>query len=316
MKGAFACFVVFLASVVGALAQGGAQSQYTIRPDDVLRIQVYGEQQINVEVPVGQDGNVSAPFVGSFHAEGKTPAQLEVELRQAYIDKLRLRDPKVSVNFARYRALRASIGGAVQRAGQYDFRPGDTILTLIHEGGDVLPAGSGNPADLHRAMLHRRGSEEAIPIDLNAMLLRGDLSQNYELQDGDQLLVPTDRKGFISILGFIQRPGQYAYREPMSLSDAISIAGGEIPQRSMMSKVKILREVPTSPGSFMQIEANFVQYLNKGDISQNVKLQPGDMVYVPATKTPDWNQVASLVNSAFYIQNLLRGGFFGLKLFH
>lgn len=311
MKAALATLFLLL-TMAFAVAQQGADSTYTIRPDDVLRIQVYGEQQVNsIEIPVGEDGNISAPFVGLIKAEGKTSSQLESELTDLYKARLRLRDPKVSVTFVRYRPLTASVGGAVGRPGRFDFRRGDRILTLISLGGDPV-AGA---ADLHRAKLHRKGSEEVIPIDLFAMLRRGDLSQNYELQDGDELEVPVDPKNQVNVLGFVQRPGRFVFQEPMTLADALSQAGGEIPLRSMMSSVRVLREQPGAPGTFIQIKSNMVRYWSQGDATQNIELQAGDFVYVPPTRSPDLNTVANTVNAAFFIQNLLRNGIFGLRLF-
>src|ERR1700759_2995935 len=112
MKAALATLFLLLLNIA-AFAQTPTPTTYLIRQDDILRIQVYGEPQVNVEVTVGEDGNVNAPFVGSLRAVGRTPAELEADLTQAYITKLRLRDPKVSVTFSRYAPLRAWVGGAV-----------------------------------------------------------------------------------------------------------------------------------------------------------------------------------------------------------
>lgn len=314
MKATLTFIVVLMVSALG-FAQGSDVRTYRIQVDDVLRIQVYGEPQINaVEVPVAQDGTISAPFVGTIKAEGKTTAELEAELRDAYKDKLRLRDPKVSITFSQFHPYRAFIGGAIQKPGQYLFRPGDTILTLIHQGGDPIEG----LADQHRAILRRKGSEEAIPIDLFAMLRKGDTSQNYELQDGDDLEVPADAKSQIKVIGFVQRPSQYAYREPMTLADALSQAGGEVPGRSQMSKVSILRELPAAPGTFVQIKCDFVRYVTKGDSTQNIELQPGDLIYVPAVKfgAADISTAANFVNAAFLFENFFRNGLFGFRFFH
>jgi protein involved in polysaccharide export with SLBB domain len=306
MKAALATIVLLLLSIA-ALAQTANTRTYRIKPDDILRIQVYGEAQVNAEIPVGQDGNISAPFVGTIRAEGKTTSELEADLTEAYKQRLRLRDPKVSVTFARYKPIRASIGGGVARPGQYELRGGDTILTLVSLGGDPVEG----IADLHRASLHRKNTQEKIPIDLYSMLRKGDLSQDYEIEDGDVLEVPVDvSRNSIKVLGFVQRPNQYTFREPMTLADAISQAGGEISGRSMMSQIRVTREVPGAPGTFMQIKTNFVRYTNEGDASQNIELRPGDLIYVPATKwsTADINTAANIVNSLFFIQNILRGG--------
>lgn len=308
MKAALAT-IVFLLSSMAAIAQT-TPVNYKIHVDDVLRIQVYGEAQVNVEVPVSADGYVSAPFVGSLKAEGRTTSDLEKDLVALYQAKLRIREPKVSVTFAVIHAYRAFIGGAVNRPGQYQFRPGDTILSLVHQGGDPLSDGQ---SEEHRAYLTRKGSDESIPIDLFAMLRKGDLSQNYELQDGDDLEIPP-ANNLINVAGFVQRPGPIVYREPMTLADAISGAGGEIPTKSRMSKVTILRQRTGAPGQYQLIKADFVRYV-KGDATQNIELQPKDFIYVPATNTPDLNTVANTINAAFLFQNFLRGGFLGFKLF-
>lgn len=310
MKAALAT-ILFLVCCVCALAQDATDKTYRIHVDDVLRIQLYGEQQVNVDVPVGQDGNIVAPFVGTVKAEGRTTSEVEAELTKAYQLKLRLRDPKVSVGFAQIHPTRAFVGGAVRNPGQYLFRPGDTILSLLHQAGDPVIDG----ADLRRSILYRKDSPEGIPIDLYSMLRRGDLSQNYELQEGDKLEVPVDTTSQIKVLGYVQRPGLYPFREPMTLADVISAAGGEIPNRSMMSQTRIIREVPGAPGSFQEIRPNIVNYWSKGDATQNVELRAGDLVYVPATKTPDFAMISSMVNSAFFIDSLFRNGLFGFRFF-
>jgi polysaccharide biosynthesis/export protein len=311
MKAALATLVLLLLSIATMAQTPPGPKVNKIQIDDVLRIQVYGETQINaIEVPVTEDGYVSAPFVGSLLALGKTPGELETELVALYKAKLRIRDPKVSVTFAQIHPYRAFVSGAVQRPGQYQFRPGDTLLTLVAQGGDPVDGA----ADLHRAVLTHKGSEEGIPIDLYALLRKADYSQNYELQDGDKLEIPSDSRNTVQVLGFVQRPGSLVFREPMTLADAISGAGGEIPTKSMLSRVTIQRELPGSPGSFAIIKANFVAY-EHGDSTQNVLLYPHDFIFVPATNTPDINTVANTINAAFLFQNFLRGGLFGFR-FH
>jgi len=283
-------------------------STYLIRRDDVLRIDVYGEQQATAEATVGEDGYISAPFVGMVRAEGRTTADLVKDLTKLYMDNLRLRDPKVSVTFSHYAPQRAWVGGAVGHPGEFDFRPGDTIVNLIHDAGD--PTDLGNQ---HRAVLHRKGIAEGIPVDLYNILRRGDLTQNYALEDGDVLEIPIDTKNQISVTGYVQHPGPLAYREPMTLADAIVESGGEIQGKSRLSRIVIMREKPGAPGTFEQIQPDFVAY-EHGDATQNVLLQPHDFIYVPATNTPDLAAITNLVSSIFYIDSVLRSGFFGLKI--
>ena len=200
-RSAFILLVLFATALVHyALGQEGT---YRLKPEDVLRIQVYGEQQINALIPIGRDGNISAPFVGIIRAEGKTTSELEAELVIEYQKKLQIKRPIVSVTIDHYREVRATVVGAVLRPSTYTMRPGDTIFTLIGQGGGA----PNDRADRKRATLRHAKWRELIPIDLYAMLLKGDTSQNYEIEDGDELNIPEATNNRIVVLGTVlQRP--------------------------------------------------------------------------------------------------------------
>ncbi|RYG74149.1 hypothetical protein EON77_11880 [bacterium] len=246
--------------------------------------------------------------MGTLRAGGRTTAELEADLYELYVKRLKLRNPIVSVTVTRFRELRASVGGFVNRPGQFPIRDGDTLITLLNLGGGPVP----DRADLRRATLRRAGTNELIPIDLYAMLIRGDTSQNYEIQDGDELSVPEETINRVIVLGAVQRQGYYPYKEPMTLADAIALAGGEIPLKSRFSRTEIIRRQTGDPTKFIRIRADFVAFVKRGDSTQNVLLQPGDTVVVPQTNTPDFNQISAFVNTIFVIDSL--GGLFGLRL--
>jgi protein involved in polysaccharide export with SLBB domain len=305
--------IIIWVSLLGVLASTAFaqksfdEKTYKLKPEDVLRIQVFNQQQIGADIPVGIDGYIGAPFVGNLRVEGKTVSEVESLLYQLYVSKLKLRDPIISVSIISYRKLKANVTGMVQRSTEFFFRPGDTVMTLYSAGGGEVP----DQSDMRKATLRRQGSKELIPIDLYAMVVLGDNSQNFELQDGDILDVPREQKNRILVLGAIKAPGLYPYRETMRLQDAIGIAGGEIRYLSMFSKTFILRELPGRPGEYLRINANFVKYIKGGDFAQNVKLMPGDLVYIPETNTPDATQLQSIVNTAFVLNTF--SSFFGLK---
>ncbi len=306
--------IFILVSLLGILAssllaQGSFDEKaYKLKPEDIVRIQVFNQQQIGADIPVGIDGYIGAPFVGNIRVEGKTVSEVEIELYKLYVSKLKLRDPIVSVSIISYRKLKANVTGAVQRSTEFYFRPGDTVMTLYSASGGEVP----DSTDLRKATLRRQGSKELVPIDLYAMTVLGDNSQNFELKDGDILDIPREQKNRILVLGAIRAPGLYPYRETMRLQDAIGIAGGEIRYLSRFSKCFILRELPGRPGEYLRINADFVKYIKSGDYAQNVKLMPGDLVYIPETNTPDATQLQSIVNSAFVLNTF--SSFLGVKL--
>ena len=286
---------ILLTASALAMAQNGT---YRIQPEDILRIQVYNQADINQLLPVGPDGNISAPFIGTIRAEGKTTGELEAELAEAYKSKLGLRDPIVSVTIEQYRRIRATITGQVLQPGIYEMKPGDTIITLYTRGGGQM---RDNSTDLRRATLRRKGTMEVIPIDLYAMLVNADMSQNYEVQDGDELIIPEEQNNRVILIGRVQAPGAYPWKESMTLMDAIAMGRGEIEYRSKLSEVKVFRAVPGRPGEWVQIEANLVRFMNNGESAQNIRLRPGDIIEVPDSGNINFSQVNSIANILFIL---------------
>jgi len=285
-------------------------AQYLLQPEDLLRIQVYNQPQLQAEVPVGQDGYVTVPFLEPVLAEGRTIAEVILDLQQGYQKKVRLKEPLVSITILRYRELRATISGFVNRPGTFPVRRGDTILGLLSQGGGPVA----DRADLRRATLQRANTRELIPLDLYAMLYRNDTSQNFEVRDGDQLNVPEGQNLFVKVQGKVLQPGLFPYKEPMTLADALSQARGEVVGRSRLSKILIIPEKTGSPGQYLYIQADYVRFIRKGDVTQNVILQPGDLVWVPETNTPDFAYISALANVAFIVDRL-GGGLFGVNIF-
>lgn len=303
-------FAAILAGFAVAPAQAGRPTleRYRLQVEDIVRVQVFNQAQITGEIPVGRDGYITPPFLPSVKAAGRTIDDLIAELTSLYKTRLFLRDPIVSVILVQPRPQRAYISGIVTRPGGYPIRPGDTILGLYSQGGGAVQDNS----DLRRAFLRRSESRELIPIDMYSLTVLGDLSQNYEVHDGDELTIPEQRVNRIIVLGSVQTPGAYPYREPMSVADAIALARGEVRYRSRFSKIKVIRQKPGQTGQYDLIAVDLVRYFNAKDLSQNIQLQPGDTVYVPETNTPDIQQIGGLLNTAFILNQF--SSIFGLRI--
>jgi polysaccharide export outer membrane protein len=290
-----------LLAAVCCLSLGHAQTSqtdpYRIQEEDVLRMQVWEEAQLAADMLVGPDGHIVPPFLGRIRAVGKTTSELEAELKDAYIRVLRLVNPRVSLSVNFVRRIKASVTGEVARANTYDMRPTDTVRVLFTLGGGAAPG-----ADLSRAVLYRKNSREGIPIDLKAMVERGDLSQDFRIEDGDTLVVPVRKNYYVRVDGKIRNPGPVAYQDDMTLMDALTIAGWEIPLESKFSEVLVIRPNKGKAGQYTRIQCDIVKFIRKGDANQNVVLQPGDYVYVPGTGRPNFDLINSVANFLFILE--------------
>ncbi|MCH8275041.1 MAG: polysaccharide biosynthesis/export family protein [Armatimonadetes bacterium] len=283
--------------------------EYRLVPEDVISIRVFGEPEMLVDgVPVGLDGKISVPLLGFVKAAGLTMAELENYIRVELINRGYLVDPKITVNIIRFKPLQAKVIGMARQPGQYMFRPGDRLLDLLAQAGGALLDGS-NRANLKASTLVRRGSVEQIPLDLEAMLERGDLSQNYELEDGDVINIPETAENRVNILGYVMQPRQIVWRRGMTMADVLAMAGGEVPYRGRMSGIQVQRLVEGRPHEWRRLTVDFTRYLNGKDSTQNIEILPGDVVYVPSNNNLDLRRASQIAGIAFTIQSLLSSNF-------
>jgi len=91
------------------------------------------------------------------------------------------------------------------------------------------------------------------------------------------------------VLGRVQVPGVYPVAAPMTLLEAISMAGGTLGLSSFrdQSAAGMTEELADLRRSFVLrqgklLPVDFQRLLNQGDVSQNIYLQPDDFVYFPA----------------------------------
>ena len=82
----------------------------------------------------------------------------------------------------------------------------------------------------------------------------------------------------IFVLGEVAKPGSYSYRGGVSVLDAISEAGGW-KNSAVLNSVMLVRKAFTEAPEAHRL--NVYALVKKGDFSQNLMLEPGDIVYIP-----------------------------------
>jgi polysaccharide export outer membrane protein len=82
----------------------------------------------------------------------------------------------------------------------------------------------------------------------------------------------------IRVLGQVARPGPIPYRDQMTLLDVMLAAGGLTPFASG-NRAKVVRSVD---GESVERRVKLRSLLEKGDLEENLRMQPGDVVIVPA----------------------------------
>lgn len=163
--------------------------EYILGATDVVRVSVWRNEDLSISVPIRPDGKISVPLVGDVQASGRTPDALanDIETKlSAYI-----REPQVSIVVTSMGSHeytdRVRVTGAVQQPTSIPHRAGMTVLDMVLTSGGVTPFASPNNSVLYRTM---EGEVVAIPVKLDEILSRGDISTNYKLRPGDILTIP------------------------------------------------------------------------------------------------------------------------------
>lgn len=87
------------------------------------------------------------------------------------------------------------------------------------------------------------------------------------------------QKPFFTVLGQVGKPGQYDLRNDITVTQAIAIAGGFAP--TAKTQVFLYRTVSANWAEVRELKLKDI--LHGKDISEDVHLRPGDMIFVPET---------------------------------
>ena len=85
-------------------------------------------------------------------------------------------------------------------------------------------------------------------------------------------------KPYFIASGQVQKPGKYDLRSDLTVTEAVAIAGG-FNDKAKHSQVVLFR--PVQGGGFETKLLNIKKLLASRNLSEDVQLQPGDMLYVP-----------------------------------
>ena len=107
-------------------------SDYKLGAGDQIRITVYDEPDLSIEVRLSDAGTISYPFLGEIRVAGRTVGELEQRLRDGLKGDY-LVEPDISVSILEYRQF--YIHGEVESPGGFAYVPGITLRKAIAVAG-------------------------------------------------------------------------------------------------------------------------------------------------------------------------------------
>jgi polysaccharide biosynthesis/export protein len=253
-----ALLLVLMATAGVAPPQISHQS-YRLGPNDAVRIQVYGEEDLTVESKIDGDGNINFPLLGVISVAGKTIPELQeyltTKLAGGYV-----RMPSVTAYVFKYRNF--FVSGEVKSPGGHPYEDGLSVQKAITMAGGLT-----DKAERDNVHVLRRidGQEEILSVKLESLVL-----------PDDTIVVPEGQKIYVS--GEVKTPGRFVYEKGLTIHKALSLAGGRT-EKGEKGVVKVTRvteglaktmnvnpDTDVRPGDILVVEPQDYKFYTSGEV--------------------------------------------------
>jgi polysaccharide export outer membrane protein len=148
-----------------------------LRPGDVVRIQVWGHEELSGDFPIDENYDLLLPLVGSINVQHMSVSQLRQRLNTELSQLLQ------RPFFTLTPLFRVAVLGEVYKPGLYPVDPTLTVLDLL-----ALAGGPTRQANQNRMQLIRGGQNIRLSIE-PAAIAHSSLRE-LGVRSGDQLVVP------------------------------------------------------------------------------------------------------------------------------
>jgi polysaccharide export outer membrane protein len=174
--------------------------------------------------------------------------------------------------------------------GIYTLKRRTTLVEFLSQIGGL----NDNADTSHVKLIKKDG--KIFTYDFNELVKDPQKSEEVLVSGGDTLYVPPLEMNKVYVFGYVASPKALALKGKMTLLDAITEAGGAAPNAATKSIIVVRGE----PGSTKGIRVNLDQILKNADITQNIELMAGDIIYVPKTFIVDLETFMRIVGTPLY----------------
>ena len=254
--------------------------RYRIGPGDVLDIRVFNRPQLSREARVDSNGVIQMPLLeGDIKAACLTENELAQEIARRYLKYQR--NPYVNVFVKEYSSTPVAVIGSVEKPGRFQLTRRVRLLELLAFAGGPTEKAGGKIQIAHTGAVSlcesQKGTESNI-FDFYPLqeAMRGSKDANPYIQPGDIVSIAEADQAYV--VGNVFKPQAVTLKEPVTVSQAIAMAGGTL-RATKMSAVKIIR--PRS-GSMTQKDVIAVDLVAiQKQRAEDILLLPNDVIEVP-----------------------------------
>ncbi len=246
--------------------------EYEVGPGDVLEVNVFGNDDLSRIPTVQTNGAISLPLLGEVQVAGLTVGEVQRKITNL-LAKDYLVNPQVEVKVREFQSQFVSVVGEVNSPGRKPIRGRMRLIDALVESGGFKPTASAE------VMITRTdgtfdGDKRSMTVRISGSATAQDaVNLELPLKNGD--IITALPKAFVTVDGEVNRPGRYAIESDLTVTGAVSLAGGLT--RFGSNDVKIRRNDPQSGKvSIIPVDLKSVRNGKKPD----VPLLPNDVVSV------------------------------------
>lgn len=248
--------------------------EYRLGAGDVLEVIVFGNDDLSRTTTVQTSGTVSLPLLGEVAVAGLTVAEAKQKL-MTLLARDFLVNPQVDVKVKEYQSQFVTVLGEVNSPGRKGLRGRTRLIDVLVEAGGFTPRASGE-VSISRVEGTFEGGDRLLRLRFGSASPSAIDQVNMELllRSGD--IVTALPKFYVTVEGEVTRPGRYVLDGDLTVTGAISTAGGLT--RYGKSDVQVRRvDGQTGKTTIIEVDLKDVRKGKKPDLP----LLPNDVVTVP-----------------------------------
>ena len=204
-------------------AAAGVSADYRVGPGDVLDVAVLGNADLTRTATVQPTGSITFPLLNEVPVAGLTVSEIQRRLTALLIKDF-LVDPHVEVKVKEFQSQFVIVLGEVNTPGRKVLRGGSRLVDVLVEAGGFTPRASGEIV-ITRTEGSFEGGSKILRMRLGGTFSAQDyVGLELALRNGDVITAPA--RQYVTVEGEVQRPGRYAIEGDLTVTGAISTAGG------------------------------------------------------------------------------------------
>lgn len=214
-----------------ALSNVPVPANYVLGPGDDISVKIWGAIDVNLNLPIDRNGQVTIPSVGPVTVAGTRADKLEALLK-ARVGRV-YNNFELSATLGRLRSIQVFVVGQARQPGVLTVSSLSTLISVLFESGGPSATGTMRQIQLTRA------GKIVSTIDLYKFIQSGDTSADAHLLPGDVIVIPPAGPR-VALLGALDNPAIYELAgKEETLAKLLSYSGG---QQVLTSSHKVLIE--------------------------------------------------------------------------